>query len=235
MRTIILKEKLREGLSVVERATAKSSSLPILSNILVVAEKNSLEFLGTDLEVGVRYKTLVKNEEAGSMVVPSKFLSQFVALLPENQITLEAINNTLVFKTKGLDTKIKTLSAEDFPIIPSPKENERAIEVQTSVLCRGLNQIAHMAGQIQARPEISGVFFSFQKDILKLVATDSFRLGEKTLTLAKSLDEERSFILPQKAAREIVAVLGDRPGKTKIYTSATQAIFEHPLREKISS
>jgi len=227
MKVTILKEKLKEGLSVVERAAAKSSSLPILSNILMVADKNSLELSATDLEVGIQYKALTKNEEDGSVVVPSKYLSQFVALLPEDYITLYTTSGNLAFERKGRITNIRVLGAEDFPIIPQPKTKEDFIELQTAVMCNGLNQVVHMAGQIQARPEISGIFFSFEKDALKLVATDSFRLGEKTISFSKPLQEEHSFILPQKAAREIVAVLSDRPGKTKIYISPSQAVFEY--------
>ena len=89
-----------------------------------------------------------------------------------------------------------------------------------------------MAGQSLARPEISGVFFSFQNNTVKLVATDSFRLAEKTLSFEKSSSKEISFILPQKTARELSAVLGGKTGKTKIYISPTQAVFDYVPEEQ---
>jgi len=232
MRLTILKENLKEGLSIVERVVAKSSSLPILQNILVVAQENFLELLATDLEIGIRYRVLAQVEEPGKVVVPAHFLSQFIGLLPEDKIRLETTQAGLAVQAKGYNTTIKTLDAGDFPTVPQPKETEQAIEIQTGVFCQGLEQVVGMAGQSSSRPEISGVFFSFHEKTVKLVATDSFRLAEKTLSFEKSNTKEISFILPQKTARELGAVLGEKTGKTKIYISPTQAVFDYTPEEQ---
>ena len=227
MKVTVLRDNLKDGLAVVERVTIKSTSLPILKNILLVVEKNSLELLGTDLEIGIRYQILAKSEQEGSTVIPAKLLSQLIPLLSENQVTLEVTKKGLVVKTKNHNTIIKTLGVEDFPIIPRPDNTETTVEINTKEFCAGLNRVAGMTGKIQARPEISGVFFSFQKDKVKLVATDSFRLAEKTLVFEKENTIEQNFILPQKTARELIAVLAERPGKTKIYISPNQAAFDY--------
>ena len=56
MKSIILRENLKEGLSIVERIAVKSISLPILNNILITTAKNILELSATDLEIGIRYR-----------------------------------------------------------------------------------------------------------------------------------------------------------------------------------
>ena len=84
-----------------------------------------------------------------------------------------------------------------------------------------------MVGQSQTRPEISGVFFVFGREAAQIVATDSFRLAEKTLVFEKANSMEQSFILPSKTARELIAALGAKPGKMKIYFSPTQAVFDY--------
>ncbi|OHA67492.1 MAG: DNA polymerase III subunit beta [Candidatus Wildermuthbacteria bacterium RIFCSPHIGHO2_02_FULL_47_12] len=227
MKTTILKDSLRAGLSVVERVAAKSPSLPILGNILVSAAKNAVELAATDLEIGVRYKILAKNEKEGSCVLPARSLSQFVALLPENQITLTAKESGLAIDAKDQQTLLKTLPAEDFPIIPTFKEGDPFVEVETHQFFEGMGQVASMAGQTQARPEISGVFVSFSSATCKLAATDSFRLAEQTLVFSKGQTLQTTFILPAKTARELVAVLGEQQGKTRIYVSASQAVFDY--------
>jgi len=232
MKVTVLRDRLREGLAIVERTIARPSPLPILANVLITTEKNFLELSSTDLEIGIRYKTLVKTEEQGKIVIPPHPLSQLASLLPEEQITLLSKEGALSIQAKGYNTSIKTLDPEEFPIIPQPDTAEKPIEIQTKAFCAGLNQVAGMTGQGQARPEISGVFFSFHKEEVKIVATDSFRLAEKTISLEKRLAKEETFILPQKGARELVAVLGERPGKTNIYISPTQAIFDYFLEEE---
>ena len=227
MKSTVLKDSLRVGLQVVERVAAKSPTLPILGNILVSAAKNTVELSATDLEIGIRYTLLAKNEKEGSCVLPARSLSQFISLLPENQITLTTKEAGLTIDSKEQQTLLKTLPAEDFPIIPTFKEGEAFVEVETHPFFEGMGQVASMAGQTQARPEISGVFVSFSQQTCKLAATDSFRLAEQTLSFSKSQPLQTTFILPAKTARELVAVLGELPGKTRIYVSPNQAVFDY--------
>ena len=232
MELTILKDNLKDALSVVERMVAKSPTLPILNNILLSAKGSSLEISATDLEVGVRYTMPSEIKQEGRIVVPAKHLSQFVGFLPESQITLVQKQNGLNIKAKGHSTKLNILSPDDFPIIPEVKGDEPSVQVETAPFCRGLAQVMGMAGQSQARPEISGILFVFQNNTLKLASTDSFRLAAKTMVFSDAQTKGHTFILPQKTARELVGVLGDRPGKTTIYFGPNQAIFDYAAQEE---
>lgn len=227
MKSTVLRDSLKLGLSVVERIAAKSSSLPILGNILVSVSNNALELAATDLEVGIRYKILAKNEEEGNAVLPGRSLSQFVALLPENQITLSTKELGLAIDSAEQQTLLKTLSPEDFPIIPTFQEGDASVEMETQSFFEGMARVVGMVGQTQARPEISGIFVSFQQQACKLAATDSFRLAEQTLSLPKAQPHQTTFILPAKTARELVAILGEQQGKTRVYTSSSQVVFDY--------
>ena len=86
MKLIILKENLNYGLNIVGRVAGKSISLPILNNILISNEKNFINLSATDLELGIKYWTLVKNEKEGAITVPAKILSSFIGFLPNDKI-----------------------------------------------------------------------------------------------------------------------------------------------------
>ena len=232
MKSIILKENLKNALSAGERISTKSISLPILSSLLLSAEKNFLQIEATDLEVGLRFRILSKNEEEGRVVIPSKSFSQFLGLVKESQITLVAENNNLTILGKGFKTTLRGLGPEDFPIIPSLKGNEPFLKIETQTLCKGLASVAGFTGQTQTRPEISGVLFLFQKNMLKLVATDSFRLGEKTLYLKEENSLDASLILPAKTCRELVGIFGELPGELCITVSPTLVAFDYENQER---
>ena len=88
-----------------------------------------------------------------------------------------------------------------------------------------------VASPSQSRPEISGIYFIFSKNTIKMVATDSFRLAEKTILLDNPVKRDINFILPQKPAREIINILDGKEGKVKIYFSPNQTMFEFPMAD----
>ena len=233
MKTRILKESLKQAIVAVERATAKNPTLPVLGAIALVAGKNTLELSATDLEMGIRYKLLAKTEKEGGVAVPAHLFSQLVAVLPEKEINLSMEDGELRIKSEEHQTSLKTLSLDDFPIIPSLEGEENAVEIETGVFCGGLSSVVSIPGQNQARPEISGVFISIQKEGIRFAATDSFRLAEKSVSFSKVQHIEVSFILPQKTARELGAIFSELPGRMKLYVSSTQVLFDYSAKEEI--
>jgi len=232
MKFLILQEKLKKGLNIVERVSSKSLTLPILNNILISAEKNFLNLTATDLEVGINWWTLTKIEKEGKITIPSRLFFNFINLLPNKKIILEVKNNTLFLECENYKTQIKGLTAEEFPIIPKIGKEE-FISIENSSLCQGLSQITDIAILSTTRPEISGVYFSFQKNLVTMATTDSFRLGEKKIFLKNNspLKKDYSLILPQKTAKEIINIFGERKGDIKIYFSPNQVMFEYLMSE----
>ena len=244
MKLTILQEKLKEGIEIVERLSAKSLSLPILNNIFIKAEKNFLNLTTTDLETGIKWWGLAKVEKEGVITVPARVFSSFLNFLPNKQVILELKNSTLTVECENYRTTLKGLNPEDFPIIPQINEGE-SVSVDSRSFCQGLSQVADIATSSTTKPEISGVFFIFQKDFIKMAATDSFRLGEKTfyynLKTASALSKEYTLILPQKAAKEIINIFEGKEGELRICFSPNQILFEllmaetsHPQTQLVS-
>jgi DNA polymerase-3 subunit beta len=230
MNSTILTKELKKGINIAEKVTGKNLTLPILDNILIESLPNFIKISSTDLEVGIQWWGLSKTEKEGKIAVPARFLSQLISTLPEDKVNIKEKSNTLVIETKGYKTQLKGFSADDFPIIPSFSK-EVFIEIGGKKLKEGLSSVADVASPSQIKPEISGVYFSFQKDSVKLVATDSFRLSEKTINLGKDgfknlFNKEISFILPQKTVKELINILPDDEKTIKIYLSESQVLFE---------
>jgi len=230
MKVEILKENFKNGLNIIEKIVGKNLSLPILDNVLISTEDNFLSLSSTDLETAVKLWILTKIVKKGKVVVPAKFLSSFVSLLPNEKILLEEKNQGLYLECKSFKNQVQGFNPEEFPLIPEFKDVE-FLEVDNKKLCQGLSQIVDVASPSQSRPEISGVYFVFSKNLIKIVATDSFRLAEKTITLENPVKRDISFILPQKPAREIINILNEKEGNVKIYFLPNQTMFESPMKD----
>ncbi|MEK7664610.1 MAG: DNA polymerase III subunit beta [Patescibacteria group bacterium] len=230
MKVEILKENLKNGLNISERMVGKNLSLPILDNVLIEAEDNFLSLTSTDLETAIKLWILTKIIKKGKIAVPAKFFSSFISLLPDEKILLEEKKQSLYIECKNLKNQIQGHNPEEFPIIPE-FNNLEYLEVDNKKFCYGISQVVDIASISQTRPEISGIYFVFSKNLIKIASTDSFRLAEKNIILNSPVKKDRSFILPQKPAKEIINILSEKEGILKIYFSPHQTMFEFPMKE----
>ena len=231
MKLLILQEKLKKALKIIERISPRSLTLPILNNVSIQTEKNFLKLSTTDLDLGVNYWLLSKIEKQGQVVIPVSIVSNFLSFLPNKQVLLQKKENNLIIECDKYKTEIKGFLPNDFPIIPNVP-NENFVKIKSSLFCKGLEQVVDITSPSQSRPEISGVYLSLKGKELKLVATDSFRLGEKTIFFeGVNNNQEFSMILPQKTVKEIINIFGEQEDNIKIYFSPNQIMVENKIKE----
>lgn len=229
MKFKILQDKIKKGVNLTGRITTKSVSLPILKNIHIKTEDNFLCFSATDLEVGVKWWSLTKVEKEGETTIPLDVFSSFINLLPkEEKVNISSKDNNILVECQDYKTKIKGLDSEDFPIIPKVDSNNE-INIDINKFFEGLKQVVDIPSNTKVKPEISGVFFKFEGKTLRLVATDSYRLAEKVIFLNENVGEF-SFILPQKAAKELLNIFSEED-KLKIKYDSNQVLFESRMEE----
>ncbi len=232
MKLQILQDKLKEGLKIIERISSKSLTLPILNNVFISAQKNLINLAATDLEVGINWWALAKIDKDGKTTIPCHLISSFVNLLPNEKITIRGENNNLFIECKNYKTQLKGVSAEEFPIIPKITDSE-FITINSGLFCSSLKQVADIPLPSSSRPEISGIYLSFKKDLIIITATDSFRLGEKKIFLKNNSFLKKNYILiiPQKTAKEVINIFENKEGDAKIYFSSNQIMFESQMQE----
>jgi len=229
MKITVLRQKFSKGLNIVEKITGKNLTLPILENVLIETEDNAVKLSTTDLEVGINYWILAKIEDKGKLTIPVKTLSSFISLVDEEQIDLETKDKTLNLKGKAHKTQIKGIDPKDFPIIPDISKDVY-IEVEAGEFCQAILQVIDFCALTQTRLELSGVYLNFDKNEVRIVSTDSFRLSEKRIPITSSESfTPQSFILPRNAAREIVNIFSSEAGKMKLYISPNQVMAENNL------
>jgi DNA polymerase-3 subunit beta len=229
MKVTIIKDNFKKGLTIIEKITGKNFSLPILNNILIKAEKNILTLSGTDLEIGINYWSLLKVEKEGQIAVPAKTLSNLINFSPDEKINLETKENILFISGEKYKAQINCLSADDYPIIPKIKNENNYLEINGQSLLKGILKVINFCNIGQTYPELSGVYFNFSDKQLDLVSTDSFRLAKQILYFENKIDKNYSFILPQKAVRELVNIISENGGdnnKVRIYFEVNQIFFE---------
>lgn len=217
----ITRENFIKVLQKAERFTGKNTTLPILSAVLLKAESNTLKVHATDLEIGSIFETSAKIEEEGSAVVLARTLIQFIQNINSTAITVQVKKNKLFIEGDNYKTNFHCFSVDDFPIIPE-NIKEKIITIESDILNEGLTRAVSVTSLNANRPEISGVFFSIQKNILKFVGTDSFRLSEITIPIKQKSSSDTSLILPLKLGQELIKLFQEEKTEVSIFSNAHQ-------------
>jgi len=209
MKLVVLKNNLRDGLVAIERASAENISLPILKNVLIKTFNNKIQLSATNLELAITQFVSGKIIEDGSITVPLGTLLTIANNIANDRISIEVENNTLHFKTDNYEAIIQGLPEEEFPIIPKIENTKNYLKINTDIFKTALSKVINAAQPSEIRPEIGGVLFDFQVTNFKLVATDSFRLAEKTIQEGNfTCTFQRGFkiIIPLKTVQEILRI-----------------------------
>lgn len=236
MRISVLQENLAKGLSIVGRAVATRSTLPVLSNILLETDNSQLKLSAMNMEIGINCWIGAMIEEEGATTIPARLLSDFVNSLPRERIDLEldASRQVLHLECARYEANIRGIDASEFPIIPTHRRETGLpfVEVPPHKLRRMIEQVAFAAATDESRPTLTGVFTRFDHDRLTLAATDGFRLAVRSTLLEEPVAGSVGVIIPARALTELSRIigsvdLGEEDGVDVTVTEARNQVMFH--------
>ena len=130
MKFSISKNALLDLLQVVVSAVPTKSTLPILSNVLIEADKEGLTLVATDLDISIRTKGEAAVKETGSITVPAKRIGEIVRELPDADVNIVVSNTKVTLKCGNGSYTIVGLDPEDFPQLPQ-LDAEKMVNLQS--------------------------------------------------------------------------------------------------------
>lgn len=226
----LTQENLSKALNVVARVASGRSTLPILSNILLKTTNNRLQLSATNLDIAITEFVGTKVSKEGAITVPARLMQDFISSLPSGTVQLKQEDNKLHITTDNYSSTLNGVSSEDFPVIPNIKDGDKW-DVEAKALKQALQQVVVAASSDEARPVLTGVFITSNKEKLSVAATDSYRLAEKT---TKSPKDGIKILLPSNAAQELLRIIGDEDEKITIAHDGQQARFKTTRTELIA-
>ncbi len=216
MKVTVLQEDFSKALAIASRFTSPKVQLPVLANVLLTAEKNSLLLSATNLEISVCLSTGAEIEEEGSITIPARTLFDIVANLAKGKITLETENDTVHISAKGFKSTITGMNGEDFPGVPRAI-GKQSFSVEAKDLTEALSSVLYAVSIDESRPILTGVLFIIKDGEVQLVATDGFRLSKKILKTEVHGDSR--IIVPKGILQELIRLKDE---DTKIEISYTK-------------
>jgi len=225
MNLTISKEQILMGLQAVQNVVGARTTLPILSNVLLRADKDRVEFTATDLDVSVVCAVEAKVKKPGGTTVPVKKLFGIVRELNCNEIDLETDEkNVTVIRCGPSYYKIHGLSADEFPPLPKFKDDKK-VSLQQETIKAMMRKTAFAVSTDESRYVLNGIFFSLKDHKMTMVATDGRRLALADEEADISEKSSGEFIVPAKAVTELNRLLQEK-GEAEIKLGENQASFD---------
>lgn len=206
------KKEFSEGVQTVARfAERRSGTLPVLAGIAIIAGDDGIKLRATNLETGIDLKVEGTIKSDGVVALPASTLRDIASSLSgTGTLTLEHAGDTVTVTTGNGRSTLKTLAYEDFPTLPLPESPKAQFELPGALLRSLVNAVVSYASVSTVRPELASVLLKSEGSTLTAVATDSFRLAEKKISLPGSVSEF-SMLIPAKNATDIMQTLPDEP------------------------
>ena len=205
----VMQENLARGLSVVSRAVSSRSTLPVLANVLLRTEDAGVKLTATNLEIGITYWVPGKIEVDGATTVPARLFTDLVGSLPASErVDLELQGSDMLhLRSKGINTHVKGIDADEFPTIQTAGERPTT-RISQRVLKRALDETIFAASGDEARPILTGVLAKFEGSKLTLAAADNYRIAVRTIDILDPV-EQASVVIPARALAELGRILSD--------------------------
>jgi DNA polymerase III subunit beta len=206
MEVVLDRDAFLKGLQMVQNIVEARQTLPILANVLLETETETIRVTATDLEVGARVSVPARIAAKGSITISARKLTEIVKELPAAALSLKVADNAAVtLRCGGVNYRLIGLAPDDFPpVLPSLPKTWLTLDART--LREMLTQTSFAISHDESRHALNGILFALQGKEVRLVATDGHRLALATRSLPFAAGV--TGIVPRKAVTEIMRVLG---------------------------
>ncbi len=232
MKVTLNRSVFMQELQTVQRAISTKTTMPILTGVKIDLSQSGLTLTGSNADISIETflpasdeKAEMVIEETGGLVLQARFFSEIIRRLPEDQLTMEIIENNQMFITSGkANFTVNGLDIENYPHLPVV-ESQNQIELPVHLLNKVINDTVFAASQHESRPILTGIHFILSKNKLLAVATDSHRMSQRVLPLEEN-EEQFDIVIPGKSLTELSRSLLNEEDVVKVNIMENQALFE---------
>jgi len=228
MKLSVTRDNLHAGLGAVSATIPTKTTLPVLSNILLVAGDGSLTLSGTDLDISVSVAIDAEVEEEGSVTVPARKFAEIARELPAAPVHIVASGVEVSIESSRSRFKLFGLPPEEFPSFPEVDSgDEWTMELVN--LHELIHRTSFAVSTEESRPILNGVLWQLREGEASMVATNGHRLARLTVPLAGGGAPQADLIVPPKALQQVERLF-PKEGEVRVARSQNHIAFRNKER-----
>lgn len=212
-------EELFNCLEVVEKALPVRTTVPLLGNIFCEINEDNITFSTTNHEIFIRAKMDHQGTETGKILLPPKFV-EIIRYFPTKEVEIDIDWEKYRIDLRGGAANFHLYGAdpEEYPTFAGDiSSDNREFDIDKNNFKKYLKSVVFAASNEETRPAFNGVLFSMNNNTLTLTASDTYRLVIKKVTEERWSFSEKAALVPAKAIRELLRIIGESSGGLQVY------------------
>jgi DNA polymerase-3 subunit beta len=217
MEIVAPKKHLEKLLSRCQGVADKKSTMPVLANVLLTAEGNTLTVSATDLQLTISGAIEAEVKRPGTVALPARDVHDRVKAMPDGPIKIAVANGsatTVQAVGSARRYTVHGLPGSDFPQLPEPASDAATIDLSVATLQKLVKRTIFSISSDETRPHLNSALFECrpakgaQQGTVRMVTTDGHRLSKMELPL-EGLRAETTMLIPHKAMQELRKLFDD--------------------------
>lgn len=225
MKFEIDRDSIHSALQTVVRIVPHRSPIPILSNVLVTAEDDSIHLVTSDLDLSVITKITGDIKEPGKTTVPAAQFSELILRIGPGKLSFEEEGNRVSIVSESGRYTLMGIAPDDFPSVPTGLEGLRVGGMEEK-LDRMIDKTIFAVSKDRTRMALNGVLWRIEPEKISMVATDGHRLARFGLTMTTGTTELCDRIIPPKALENVRRLLGPESVLNAITFGENHVLFD---------
>ena len=213
MKFAIQKNILLENLTYVTKAISIKNIIPILNGIKFELTEEGLSLTASDSDLTIKTfieaKEITNIDKTGVIIIQSKFITEIIRKMPTDIINFEVIDGLKIkIFTENNQYNLNCLDPKEYPTLKL-EESKTPLKLRSDVFKNIINQTVFAISNQELRPILTGINLKIVGNLLECVATDSYRLSKKNITLDESVKDEVNIVIPGKNLIEFDKIISD--------------------------
>ncbi len=230
MKFTIDKNILLESLVNVVRAINPKNIIPILNGIKFELNSDGLNLIASDSDLTIKSfipsSDIKSIDEEGTIIIQSKYIIDIIRKLPGDEVNIEVIDGLKIrIYTDNSQYNLNCLNTEDYPQIILEDSNN-PIVIKSDILKSMIRQTIFAVSLQESRPLLTGLNLKINENKMEVVATDSYRLAKKTITLDETYPESIDITIPGKNINEFDKIMNDDED-VEIHLFSNKILFKY--------
>lgn len=209
MRISISRECLLANLNAIACGLPVKTPMPSLTGVLVDVREGKCQLTSSSSDIAVRTTIVVSDNlsiaEEGRVLVQGKMFIDMMKKLSAKTVELNTSEGMLHINCGKCKYKLKLMNEESYPAVEFGV-TDNSVNVNTQSFCEMVKRSSFAASQTEKRPILTGVNFRNTDGVMKVTATDSFRLSQSSYSVADA--QEFNITIPSKSLNEMIKCIG---------------------------